>query len=85
MNQISDYENGRTQPDLEQLTKIALYFNISVDELLGLEPIKKEPANLSPEENELIEIYRNATDSDRSILMSVARKFSLEKEESKRA
>ena len=82
---ISLWEKGTCLPATAKLNDIAIYFNVTSDELLGLEPIKKEPANLSSEESELIEIYRNATDSDRSILMSVARKFSLEKEESKRA
>jgi transcriptional regulator with XRE-family HTH domain len=32
---ISDYENGVSNPDLERLIKIADYFNISTDYLLG--------------------------------------------------
>lgn len=31
----SFYENGKRQPDYETLLKLAKYFNVSVDELLG--------------------------------------------------
>ena len=32
---ISYWENGKTQPDLEDLCRIAEFFEITVDELLG--------------------------------------------------
>lgn len=34
---ISDWENGRSQPDLEALVRLALSFDVTVDYLLGLE------------------------------------------------
>lgn len=34
---ISDWETGRSQPDLETLARLAVFFEISVDYLLGLE------------------------------------------------
>ena len=34
---VCDWEKGRTQPDLQMLTNIALLFGVSVDYLLGLE------------------------------------------------
>ncbi len=34
---ICDWERGRSQPDLETLAKIAVYFDVSSDYLLGLE------------------------------------------------
>lgn len=34
---ISLYENGKREPDIATIIKIANYFNISVDELLGLQ------------------------------------------------
>ena len=33
---VCDWEKGRTQPDLQMLTKIANLFEVSVDYLLGL-------------------------------------------------
>lgn len=34
---VCDWERGRSQPDLTMLAKIACYFDISADYLLGLE------------------------------------------------
>ena len=34
---ISDWECGRSQPDLATLAKIALFFDVKTDYLLGLE------------------------------------------------
>lgn len=34
---ICDWECGRSQPDLEALARIAVYFGVSADYLLGLE------------------------------------------------
>ncbi len=34
---ICDWECGRSQPDLEALARIAVYFGVSTDYLLGLE------------------------------------------------
>lgn len=33
---LANWENGRAEPDTEQLRKIALYFNITLDELLDM-------------------------------------------------
>ena len=35
-NTISYYENGKREPSIEELKRIADYFNVSVDYLLGL-------------------------------------------------
>ena len=34
---ISDWETGRSQPDLETLARLAVFFEVSIDYLLGLE------------------------------------------------
>ncbi len=36
--QISKYELGKNEPDLETLSKIAKYFNVSIDYILDKEP-----------------------------------------------
>ena len=33
---VCDWERGRTQPDLETVVKIAQYFHVSADYLLGM-------------------------------------------------
>ena len=33
---ISDWEQGRTEPDLDMTARIARFFDVSADELLGI-------------------------------------------------
>ncbi|MBE5967185.1 MAG: helix-turn-helix domain-containing protein [Lachnospiraceae bacterium] len=39
---VSKWETGITMPDITLLPAIAEYFNVSVDELLGLKPLRKQ-------------------------------------------
>jgi transcriptional regulator with XRE-family HTH domain len=39
---VSKWETGITMPDITLLPNIAEYFNVSVDELLGLKPLRKQ-------------------------------------------
>lgn len=39
---VSKWENGITMPDITLLPAIAEYFNVSVDEVLGLKPLRKQ-------------------------------------------
>ena len=67
---VSDWENGRTSPTLENLVSLALLLGVTSDELLGLTPdstvaqagdekAKIADNSLSREERKLIEDYRN--------------------------
>jgi transcriptional regulator with XRE-family HTH domain len=59
------YETGEREPDLETLQKIAQYFNVTTDYLLGIEPPQVAPINpfqndidqLSPENQEELRKY----------------------------
>ena len=35
---VSKWENGQSMPDIQLLPQIAVYFGVTVDELLGYEP-----------------------------------------------
>jgi len=52
---LSNYENGKTQPNLEILIKLSTYFNVSVDDLLGLE---NKNTNLNKQQLELLEFAK---------------------------
>lgn len=66
-NNISDWEIGRTEPSLETLIKISNYFNVTIDELLGL-PIRaaqnelNKTISLLPEQQELIQKIKEIRD-----------------------
>lgn len=58
---ISLYENGKREPNFKTLLKIADYFCVSVDYLLGKEEQEKKPAEngeLTEHEQNLINAYR---------------------------
>lgn len=64
----SNYENETTQPDLDTLIKIAEYFNVSVDYLLGRE-LTNDIGYLSDQDMELIKIVKplNSVSKDKVI------------------
>ncbi|WP_055666179.1 DNA (cytosine-5-)-methyltransferase [Desnuesiella massiliensis] len=51
---VSKWETGTTMPDISLLPSIAEYFNVSVDELLGLKPLRMReyiPSNTDNRDN----------------------------------
>lgn len=64
-NTVSSWENGKRDPDTDTVKKIAAFFDVSIDYLLGVSDIKKAPseedAGLSAEEAELLELFRSAS------------------------
>ena len=57
-NAISQWETGKKEPNLDSILKIASYFNVSLDELVGNQTASKEStieADLSPAKKEAIE------------------------------
>ncbi len=55
---VSKWENGEREPDIATLIKLANYFNVSLDELVGNQTASKEStieADLSPAKKEAIE------------------------------
>ena len=70
---LSRYLNGVRSPDLEYVIKIANYFGISVDWLLGLtgERYNVMPANLQ----EVAWLYSLATKDDQNVVQAVLAKY----------
>ncbi len=69
---IGMYEQGRRQPDNETLIRMADFFNVSVDYLLG----KTEVRNYTePYDDELEEVLfskaKNLTDSEKKTILNV--------------
>lgn len=59
------YESDRFPNDPQILIKLANYFNVSIDYLLGNEQIKSLKKELTPEEIQIIELYRELPRKDR--------------------
>lgn len=56
-----NYETGKREPPIEVLIKIANYFGVSVDYLIGYDS-KSDSSDFTSEEQKIIEQYRNIPD-----------------------
>ena len=64
---ISKYELGNTEPDIATILKLADYFHVSTDYLLGKSKIKMpmERSDLSETEIDLLVIYKSLSSSQK--------------------
>ncbi len=79
-NTLSQYENGKREPDLETTQRIADFFGVSVDCLLGREGREKAPGagegvTLDSFTYAMQEETRDLTEMDKQILLSMARQL----------
>ena len=65
----SSYETNKVEPDLQTLVNLAKIFNISVDELLGVEVPKTINENFTVEESEIL--MNNLSKLDKESLVKV--------------
>ncbi len=76
-NQVSRYERSAMNPGIDTLVRIANCFDTTTDYLLGLSDIPHpgaEPdanADLTPDEIELLTIYRERSAGDRKRLLGI--------------
>ena len=86
---IGSWETNRTSPDLESLSKLAKFFNVSIDYLLGLTNIpetidtyiaKQKQTDKQPvknqynaDEQELIQLYRELPPEGKITIKSLAK------------
>ncbi len=68
---LSGWETGRTQIDYANLIKIADYFNVSTDYLLGRE--EKLPENLSEIDKKIIETFDQLDDQQKQQAIEFAK------------
>lgn len=71
---ISLYENGHREPDFETLIKIAKYFNVTIDYLLGNETVDLKISN------EIQILYDQLNDNQKSRLIGYAKGMLAESE-----
>ena len=86
---VSAWKSG-TKPRIETISKIADYFGVSTDYLLGNTDIKEKPAadgsellaRLSdPKFRELVQILSTASDKDLDLLIELARRIDIGKQD----
>lgn len=80
-NCICEWENNRSEPSIISLTKIASYFEVSVDYLLGLEDDFGAPTvapmgeSMTADERELLRLYRSISPYLQSMTLDAVRSW----------
>ena len=75
---ISRYFNGLRSPSIDYVVKLAEYFNVSVDSLLGIDDGEKDSClldNLVSESIEVARLYQDASPDDRAVVQAVLKKY----------
>lgn len=84
---MTDWKKGRSAPKVDKLQKIADYFGVSVDYLLGNEPKEKTPAEADVTFDDFTyAMYGEAkelTDEDKNMLLEMARMLKKRQQEGK--
>ena len=70
---FSNYLNGRNDMPIEILVKIAQYFHITTDYLVGLSDSPLPAIQLSRGERELVETYRSLSKNQKELITGLLR------------
>jgi len=70
---VSRYLSANRTPDLDYVVRIAAYFNVPIDWLLGFDGEKHAP--IPREHQELIELYSKASVDDKRIIQLILQKY----------
>lgn len=73
----SQYENNKRTPDVETLKKIAMYFSVSTDYLLGITNLKYDPTDVCF--RQLIKIFECLTEEEKKDLIQKGEKLRKER------
>ena len=65
---IAGWESNKINPDVPTLHRLAKYFNVTTDYLLGNEPAAVQ---YSPDENRLVRLYRNLNVADQQAALRI--------------
>ena len=75
---LSDWKSGKSKSYLKHINKIAEYFNVSTDYLLGNEQKEKTPSQLSERANRILEAVNRLSEEEQEAFLLI-----LEKKEKK--
>lgn len=69
---IANYESGRNEPSFDTLIRLAQYFGVTVDYLLGLSDYPQNEKEISEEEEILLFVFRRLDSNEQKILLDIA-------------
>ncbi len=65
---IAGWESNRINPDVSTLQRLAQYFGVTTDYLLGIDITDKSHPTFNEDELKLVEIYRQLEDEDKNAI-----------------
>ena len=68
---IANYESGRNQPSLDTVKKIAQYFGVTVDYLIGASDYPRRENDITDKESELLGIFRRINEEEKEALLKI--------------
>ena len=77
---VNKYENKDVEPDVSTLIKIAEYFDVSLDYLVGRTELremadKDRMSDLSPDETKLVKEYRRLADKQKKCIIELLESY----------
>lgn len=73
----ANIENGKREPDIKTMTVLANHFDVTIDQLLGLEekekPTPEDGGGLDGEQMEIVSLYKAAPPALRAAALAVLR------------
>ncbi|MBO5224349.1 MAG: helix-turn-helix transcriptional regulator [Clostridia bacterium] len=67
----NNWENGKTQPSIEQLIAISKYFQVSIDYLVDNDNQDYSFRQNSPDEDKFLSLYSNANTEIKNAVLSI--------------
>ena len=72
---VSNWENGVSEPDCQSILQLAQLFDVSIDELFGREDIYANKDYASALDRQIMQYIRNLNDAQKLALMQLLREI----------
>ena len=69
---FSDWKNGKSTPKMDKIEKIAKYFGVTTDYMMGTES-EVPSLSVADEHFELIKLYSSLSEADQKAIMQIMR------------
>ncbi len=69
---LSDWKNGKSTPKMDKIEKIAKYFGVTTDYMMGKKS-EVPSASMADDHLELIKLYSSLSEADQKAIMQIMR------------
>ena len=74
---VSNWETGASEPDIQTIVRLADIFGVSIDELFGRNAVPPEVEKTEGMDRILIHVIRKLSDAQKTALLSLLQSFSV--------